>query len=319
MNKALRYNQGKTRYSLLPPLTMRDYFSYRDNYDNSLSSEMVEILIFDYLNNGDKKILLKIIAYIESLNKEYLKDWADVLTFGAEKYDDDNWRKGFKWRSIIDSMLRHYYAVKNDEHIDPESNLPHIGHILCNLGFLYEFHYIYPQGDDRPKVYNRDYRIGLDIDGVLADFWGKVAKEYNHLEYTNCWLPTYSEEWKVVLTKNPEFWEDLEATDNVNILKQEPICYITNRPFTEENKKSTQKWMEKNNFPCVPIYFTDDKVKIAKENNIDIFVDDNYDNFVKLNKAGIKTYLYSCPHNMKYDVGEMRICSLHELNKKLYG
>jgi len=240
------------------------------------------------------------------------------LTFGAEKYDDDNWRKGFKWRSTIDSLLRHYYAVKSGEHIDLESNLPHIGHILCNLGFLYEFHYIYPQGDDRPKVYNRDYKIGLDIDGVLADFWGKMAKDYGYNTLPECWLPTYDGEWKEAL-KNPEMWESLKATDNVNILKQEPICYITNRPFSEENKTATQNWMEKQKFPCVPIYFTDDKVAVAKEVGIDIFVDDNYDNFVKLNKAGIKTYLYTCEHNKKYKVGAMRVDSLSDLNFRLYG
>ncbi len=61
---------------------------------------------------------------------------AQVLAFGAAKYERDNWRKGFPLTKLLDSMLRHIAALQRGELLDPESGLPHIGHIQCNAMFL---------------------------------------------------------------------------------------------------------------------------------------------------------------------------------------
>ena len=34
-------------------------------------------------------------------------DIADVLTFGADKYDDRNWEKGFAWSRAYGAAMRH--------------------------------------------------------------------------------------------------------------------------------------------------------------------------------------------------------------------
>ena len=65
-----------------------------------------------------------------------LKPCAEVLAFGAKKYSRNNWKKGFLLSSILNSMLRHIAALQDGEVIDPESGLPHIGHIQCNALFL---------------------------------------------------------------------------------------------------------------------------------------------------------------------------------------
>lgn len=62
-----------------------------------------------------------------------------VLEFGATKYAPDNWKLGLDRREILDSMMRHVAALVDGEATDPESGLPHVGHILCNAMFYSHF------------------------------------------------------------------------------------------------------------------------------------------------------------------------------------
>lgn len=72
---------------------------------------------------------------------------AMVLTYGAKKYEPNNWRKGFKWTSILDSLERHLTSFKDGEDYDDESGLPHVAHIACNVAFLIE-HFDKSLGED---------------------------------------------------------------------------------------------------------------------------------------------------------------------------
>lgn len=65
-----------------------------------------------------------------------LKDMVEVMEFGANKYERNNWQKGFPKEKLLDSLLRHIDAFYSGEDIDPESGKPHVGHILCNAAFL---------------------------------------------------------------------------------------------------------------------------------------------------------------------------------------
>lgn len=75
-----------------------------------------------------------------------------VLTFGAKKYEDHNWKKGIKYTRLQGALLRHISAWANGEGLDPESKLPHLWHAGCCLTFLiyYEVHKDeYSDFDDR--------------------------------------------------------------------------------------------------------------------------------------------------------------------------
>lgn len=65
-----------------------------------------------------------------------LEPMVRVLMFGAEKYDDHNWKKGLSYVQITESLQRHMNAFIDGEDDDPESKLSHVGHILCNAMFL---------------------------------------------------------------------------------------------------------------------------------------------------------------------------------------
>ena len=73
-----------------------------------------------------------------------LKATVDVLTFGAEKYEPDNWKVvPDSKRRYFDALQRHVWAWKEGEQIDPESGRHHLAHALCCLMFLYEHDILY--------------------------------------------------------------------------------------------------------------------------------------------------------------------------------
>ena len=61
---------------------------------------------------------------------------AKVLTYGANKYEKDNWKKLTDKDRAVGALLRHISAYQKGELNDPESGLPHLGHAACNLMFL---------------------------------------------------------------------------------------------------------------------------------------------------------------------------------------
>tara|TARA_A100001515_G_scaffold141870_1_gene139526 strand:+ start:132 stop:449 length:318 start_codon:yes stop_codon:yes gene_type:complete len=67
-----------------------------------------------------------------------LEEVVKVLTFGANKYDRENWRKlEHLQRRYFDAAQRHMWATKRNEIADPESGRHHIAHsIVCLLFYL---------------------------------------------------------------------------------------------------------------------------------------------------------------------------------------
>ena len=239
----------------------------------------------------------------------------EVLTRGADKYFDRNWENGMKWSNVIASLKRHLAAIESGEDYDKETGLRHIDHLQCNAHFLSAYYEIYPEGDDRPNTFFHK-RVGLDIDGVLADFNKSVRAKFNIENKPHAWYYSYSfnkELWNE-LKQDKDFWVNIEPYKDGAYLSFEPVCYVTHRPVPKE---WCEEWLEKNHFPCVPVHVVNgSKIDVIKELKLDIFVDDKYDNFKELNNEGIFTYLFTQPWNERYDVGHKRIDSLDEIVKR---
>ena len=241
------------------------------------------------------------------------EQYAKVLTKGSEKYADRNWELGMKWSKALASLKRHLGKFERGEDFDEETGVLHTAHIMCNAAFLTEYYKIYPQGDDRPHAYLSVPKIGLDIDEVICDWVGYWCKHHN-VDVPSNWSfdKDISAKFKA-LSEDKEFWMSIPPKISPEDLPFEPHCYITSRSVPVE---WTEQWLAKNGFPQVKVYSIghgESKVQVAKDSGIDIFVDDRFDNFVELNKAGICTFLMDAKHNQRYDVGYKRIKSLKEL------
>ncbi|NLZ73775.1 MAG: hypothetical protein GX905_08185 [Bacteroidales bacterium] len=244
-----------------------------------------------------------------------LNELAKVFTFGAEKYSDDNWRKGLPFSNCLDSLERHIKKFRIGQDIDEESGLHHLAHAMANCAFLMEYTITHPEKDDRKHPYLNIPKIGLDIDDVIADFCGAYCEKFG-VPTPKFWSFSYSTSESFKNMDLEEFYMNIKPKINPDDLKFEPTCYITSRPISSE---ATKAWIEKNGFPCVPIYTVDvnhSKVDVARESGIDIFIDDKFDNFAELNKAGICTFLMDMPHNRRFDVAYKRIYSVNDVINK---
>ena len=63
---------------------------------------------------------------------DVLKEVAKVFTQGAKKYDDRNFEKGIPYSELLDAMHRHWTDVACRTDIDPEWNLHHLAHLICD-------------------------------------------------------------------------------------------------------------------------------------------------------------------------------------------
>ncbi len=161
--------------------------------------------------------------------------------------------------------------------------------------------------------------IIFDIDGILADWtsaWNEMYPEI--LVQPSSWYLDRKagkrfKQMKEDGTLNDFYLNNVKPLMQPEDLPFEPHCYITSRPVPVE---ITEEWLDKYHFPAKPVYslnVCESKIDMAKNSGVEIFIDDSFDNFVELNKAGITTYLYSAPWNQKHDVGHLRLKSLKDL------
>lgn len=80
----------------------------------------------------------------------FLHALAEVYGKGAEKYDVNNWRKGYDWEWSYSALQRHLQAFWGGEETDPESGQPHLAHAAWHCATLFEFHRLHVGTDSRP-------------------------------------------------------------------------------------------------------------------------------------------------------------------------
>ena len=244
------------------------------------------------------------------------EQYAKVLTKGSEKYEGRNWEKGMSWTGVLASMKRHIQKFEAGEDFDDETGLLHMANVMCNAAFITEFYQIAPQYDDRPL--RNDVRISLDIDEVLCNWLGAWKEYWGIEDDTHAWYfdREIGEKFDIMKREGNlvDFYAGLKPLIDPKDIHFEPHCYITSRPVPKE---VTEAWLDLHGFPARPVYTVDadhSKVDVFKASGADVHVDDRYENMVDLRKNGIFCYLYTQPHNARYDVGHARINYLSDLD-----
>lgn len=73
---------------------------------------------------------------VSLVEPDFILGVAEVASFGAKKYQKDNWKKCEDLDRYKDAALRHLLAYLKAEKLDEETGLSHLHHIACNLMFL---------------------------------------------------------------------------------------------------------------------------------------------------------------------------------------
>jgi hypothetical protein len=93
-------------------------------------------------------------ARFDLLPWEAVEEVAKVYTFGAIKYDDNNWRKGMRYGRVLAATMRHLVAFVKGENIDKETGLLHVAHAAFGCLTLCSYLLNKTPGaiDDRPTL-----------------------------------------------------------------------------------------------------------------------------------------------------------------------
>lgn len=171
------------------------------------------------------------------------------------------------------------------------------------------------------KNITNNLRIGLDVDGVCLDFATSFIKQCEKKE-----ISLYIEEvwnffeqdlrsYDVFKSLKNDFWLNLtreEASKDINFT---PVAYISHRDCPTA---ITRKSLVNNGLPDAPVFhvkYTEDKLKLAKELNLDLFIDDRASTVTYFLENGINAAVLHQIWNKRF-INLPRIKTLGELNEK---
>lgn len=138
---------------------------------------------------------------------------------------------------------------------------------------------------------NECNRVYTDIDTRLGNIkshrhWQEIF-EWNREEEIK-----FFEKYYEKIIREVELKEEVYDVINQLYLQNE-ITFITARFETPEIniKEITENWLNENKIPFHKLYLGRKKSEVCKENQIDIFIDDSYENCKSVQEVGTKAYL----------------------------
>jgi hypothetical protein len=126
--------QGNNPNNCMPNIRC-DMAHNKDSWTSILSINQLDELSTSNINNQAIKYDSEK-TRVELLPYNALLEIAKVMTIGAKKYGDNNWRKGMLWSRLYGACLRHLIAWYEGQDKDEETGLLHLAHAGCCILFL---------------------------------------------------------------------------------------------------------------------------------------------------------------------------------------
>lgn len=112
-------------------------------------------------------------ARMDLISPSLLFEIGQALEFGARKYNDRNWEKGFTYGRPFASAMRHMWAWWKGEDNDPESGLSHLAHAATCIMMLIEYKHSGRGHDDRPHTFLKSLEPIVECTCENGDPWDK--------------------------------------------------------------------------------------------------------------------------------------------------
>lgn len=170
-----------------------------------------------------------------------------VMDSKLNDHSEHEWMSGLKWSEVLSNLKKHLSNFELGIDYDDKGNLT-IANVATDALILAEYFSINPAGDDRIFLPINRPVVALDIDDVCLDFIGAFQKKTG-IKLNEYWNGSYQIKDKLnELSSDKEFWTTLPTK---HLPTFEPDLYITSRSIPVE---WTMKNLEKNGFPCAPVY-----------------------------------------------------------------
>lgn len=191
-------------------------------------------------------------------------------------------------------------------------------------------------------------KIGIDIDDTIANtfetgmkYAQQFTRKYCNRAYTDINKRLGSvkshRHWQTIFEWNSEeeieffkryykrIVEEVDVKEEVcdvinQLYLQNEIIFITARFEVEGERieELTKRWLRKNNIPFHQLYLGRKKSEVCQKNQIDIFIDDSYENCKSVQVVGTKVYLMDHTANRNIEDKEIeRVYGWNDLYRKM--
>jgi hypothetical protein len=153
----VRYNEGKAPYDVLPLSMLLDWVYGTELPDHPAFKVLSAMGRWQLGEDGllDDALHATMCAQGHADSLVGVSPAAAVFEHVTKRpvkpYPRWNWMRGMAWSIPLGCIVRHSLAWAAGQDLDPETGLPHFGHIQCNLVMLKFYATHFQQGDDRPK------------------------------------------------------------------------------------------------------------------------------------------------------------------------
>lgn len=157
-------------------------------------------------------------------------------------------------------------------------------------------------------------KVGLDVDGVLANFELGMAKLFSKPHVTSYGWDT---QWITDLIHKVEddenFWENLPLISHPEEITFDFDYYITAIP--PKMKGAREKWLKKNGFPDKPVIVSDKKLETMRELGVEVLIDDKLTTIIEVEKGGLLAIHFLPPYMIQIDDSVRSIKHLSQVNE----